>query len=286
MKKNSPKSFFSFLFVVLIAISSCTSLKGVHDFSSVSSKGLSQFEDIPNSFTKYCLDRCVFGSIRTFEIKRTPDCDCDVYRKADSVTMLIYHSIHGYFDGLSDLSNKDLAKYKLGALDTSLTTGTFGDIKIETQQVDAYSAVSNILLNAVAGNYRNKKIKKYVEDANQPIQVLLGRFQLKLQKNLEGELDFKKEKLYAFYRELLLNPALNDYEKEKASTDYYQGLSAIKVQQQRIDIFAQSLQSIADGHQRIYNNRNKMSAKELRDSLVIYQSAITNSISKFNKLKN
>ena len=285
MKRNSAKSFF-ILFIILIAISSCTSLKAVHDFSSLSSKGLSQFEEIPNSFTKHCLDRCVFESIRTFEIKRAPDCDCDVYRKADSVTMLIYNSIRGYFDGLSDLSNKDLAKYKLGALDTSLTTGTFGDIKIDTQHVDAYTAVSNILLNAVAGSYLKKKIRKYVEVANGPIQVLLGKFQFILQKNLEGELDFRKEKLYAFYRELLLNPALNDYQKEKAATDYYQGLSAIKVQQQRIDIFAQSLQSIADGHQKIYDKRNELSAKELRDSLVIYQSAISNSISQFNKLKN
>lgn len=285
MKRNSAKSFFIVL-IVLIAMNSCTSMRAIHDFSSVSSKGLSQFEEIPNSFTKYCVDRCVSESIRTFEIKRAPDCDCDVFRKADSVTMLIYHSIHGYFDGLSDISDNDLTKYKLDALDTSIEAGTFGNIQIDKQQVDAYSAVSNILLNAVAGNYRKNKIKKYVEDANQPIQVLLSKFQFILQKNLEGELDFRKEKLYAFYRELLLNPALNDYEKEKAATDYYQELSAIKVQQQRIDFFAQSLQSIADGHQKIYNNRNKMSAKELRDSLVIYQSAITNSISQFNKLKN
>ncbi len=285
MKRHSGKSFF-ISFIVLIAISSCTSVKAVHDFSSLSSKGLSQFEEIPNSFTKHCLDRCEFESIRTFEIKRALDCDCNVYRKADSVTMLIYHSIRGYFDGLSDLSNKDLAKYTLGVLDTSLITGTFGDIKIDTQQVDAYSAVSNILLNAVAGSYRKKKIKKYVEDANQPIQVLLGKFQFILQKNLEGELDFRKEKLYAFYRELLLNPALNDYQKEKAATDYYQGLSAIKIQQQRIDFFAQSLQSIVEGHQKIYDERNELSAKELRDSLVIYQSALSNSMSQFNKLKN
>ena len=174
----------------------------------------------------------------------------------------------------------------MDALNTSTTAGTFGDIKIDTQQVNAYSAVSHILLNAVAGSYRKKKIKKYVEDANQPIQLLLNKFQFILQKNLEGELDFRKEKLYAFYRELLLNPALNDYEKEKAATDYYQGLSAIKAQQQRIDFFAQSLQSIAEGHQKIYDNRNKMPAKELRDSLIIYQSAISNSISQFNKLKN
>jgi hypothetical protein len=272
--------------IVSIALSSCTSLRAVNDFSSVSSKGLAKFEEIPNSFTQHCIDRCVFESIRKFEIKRTSDCNCDTYQKADSITMLIYLSIHGYFDGLKAISEKDVTHYKLDALKTSLTAGTFGDIKIDQQQAGAYSIISNILLDAVTGSYRKNKIKNYVEQANQPIQVLLNKFQFILQKNLEGELNFKKEKLYAFYRELLLNDALNDYEKEKAATDYYHGLSIIKEQQERIDLFAGSLGSIAEGHQKIYDNRNKLTGKELRDSLVVYQSAISNAVSQFNKLKN
>lgn len=285
MKKYSLKNIL-IAFIVSVAISSCTSLRAVNNFSSVSSTGLSKFEEIPNSFTQHCLDRCVFENIRKLDIKRTADCDCSNYQKADSVTLLIYLSIRGYFEGLTDISGNDLTRYKLDALSSSLTAGSFGDIKIDQQQADAYKMVSNILLDAVTGNYRKNKIKKYVEQANQPIQLLLNKFQFILQKNLEGELNFRKEKLYAFYRELLLNDVLNDYEKDKAATEYYKALSAVNGEQDRIDLFANSLQSIAEGHQKIYDNRNKMTNKELRDSLIIYQSAISNAISQFNKLKN
>lgn len=285
MKKYFLKNCF-IVFVVSVAISSCTSLRAVNNFSSVVSTGLSKFEEIPNSFTQHCLDRCVSENVRKMEIKRVADCDCSNYQKADSVTLLIYLSIRGYFDGLTDISDNDLTHYKLDALSSSLTAGSFGDIKIDQQQADAYKMISTILLDAVTGNYRKNKIKKYVEQANQPIQVLLNKFQFILQKNLEGELNFKKEKLYAFYRELLLNDALNDYEKEKAATEYYQALSMVNQQQERIDLFAGSLQNIAEGHQKIYDNRNKMTAKELSDSLIIYQSTISNIVSQFNKLKN
>lgn len=285
MKRHFLKNFF-IVFVVWVAISSCTGLRAVNNFSSVSSTGLAKFEEIPNSFTQHCLDRCVFESIRKLEIKRAPDCDCSNYQKADSVTLLIYLSIRGYFEGLTDISDNDLTRYKLDALSSSLIAGSFGDIQIDQQQADAYKMVSTILLDAVTGNYRKSKIKKYVEQANQPIQVLLNKFQFILQKNLEGELNFRKEKLYAFYRELLLSDALNDYEKENAAAEYYRTLSAVNEQQELIDLFANSLQSIAEGHRKIYDNRNKMTAKELSDALIIYQSAISNAVSEFNKLKN
>lgn len=285
MKRCTIIDFFIIL-IISTAISSCTSLRAVNDFASVSSTDLSKFEEIPNSFTQYCLDRYVSESVRKLEIRRSLDCDCSIYQKADSVTFLIYLSIRGYFDGLTAISDNNVTHYKMDPLSASLTAGTFGNIKIDQKQVEAYSLLSNILLGAVSGDYRKNKIKKYVEQANAPIEVLLDKFQFILQTNLAGELNFGKERLYALHKELLLNQALNDYEKEKVATDYYQQLSTINKQEERIDLFANSIKNIAGGHQKIYDNRNKMTDKELRDSLVVYQSAISIAVSQFNKLKN
>lgn len=283
--KNSGLKRIVVFFIVSIVINSCANLHSINNFSSTSSSGLTKFDDIHYSFTQHCENRCESESIRKFEIKRALDCNCDIYKKADSVTVLIYHSIKGYFDGLAALSEKDLTNYNFDTLETNLTTGTFGDIEIDQRQVEAYTGISNILLNAVTGLYRKNKIKKYVEEANQPIQILLSKFQFILQKNLEGELDFKKEKLYDFYRGLMMDNSLNNYEKEKTVSDYYHQLTDINNQEQQIDLYANSLTGIAKGHQEIYDNRNKMKVKELRDSLLIYQSNIANFISQFNKLK-
>lgn len=283
--KNSGLKRIVVFFIVSIVINSCANLHSINNFSSTSSSGLTKFEDIHYSFIQHCENRCESESIRKFEIKRALDCNCDIYKKADSVTVLIYQSIKGYFDGLAALSEKDLTNYNSDTLETNLTTGTFGDIEIDQRQVEAYTGISNILLNAVTGLYRKNKIKKYVEEANQPIQILLSKFQFILQKNLEGELDFKKEKLYDFYRGLMMDNSLNNYEKEKTVSDYYHQLTDINNQEKQIDLYANCLTGIAKGHQEIYDNRNKMKVKELRDSLLIYQSNIANFISQFNKLK-
>lgn len=284
MTKEKLKTGILLLFLTA-GLSSCVNLKSVNDFSSSSSKGIKKFEDINYSFKQHCIDRCQFEAIRKFEIKRETECDCDDYKKADSVTLVIYNSIKGYFDGLTNLSNNDLTDYNFDALKKSLNEGKFGDIEIEKTQVDAYSAISNILLKATTDIYRKNKIKEYVEEANAPIQILLTKFQFILQKNLQDELNFKKEKLYAYYQEMKLNNTLTEYEKGKATIDYYQQLSEINAKQQQINAFTKSLKSISEGHQKLYDNRNKMSAKELKEMMTGYSSNIQDIISEFNKLK-
>jgi hypothetical protein len=283
-KKIRVKALIIIFLSVLIC--SCANLRAVNSFSSGSLEGVQKFEQIHYSFAQHCQDRCVFEAISKFEIKRSLECDCDIYKKADSVTVLIYNSIKGYLDGLTNLSDNNLANYNLDTLKSSLTEGDFGNIKIGKEQVEAYGGIAQILLNAVSGAYRKKKIKFYIEKANKPIQILLDKFQFILQKNLNEELDFKKEKLFAFYRELLLNNDLTEYEKGKATAEYYEQVANIDRTQQEIDLFAGSLKDISEGHQKIYDNRNKLSARELKNLLVAYQSDISNMVSHFNKLKN
>ncbi len=268
-----------------IGIYSCVSLRQINEYSSTSLAGIEKFENIDYTFTRHCLDACLFNAMRNFEIKREEECNCDLYKTADSVTLLIYNAIRGYFSGLAHISNNELTAYDPGALQKALTEGNFWDIKIEKEHVDAYTNIYTILLRATADLYRKKKIKQYIEEANQPIQVLIQKFQFILQKNLEGELNFKMEKLYAYYKEMSLNENITDYEKGKATVDYYQQLSAITREKDLIDAFAKSLTTISDGHQKLYDNRNKLTSKEIKELMKQYASNVQDITTEFNKLK-
>lgn len=297
MKNKNILPIATLLFIISIA-SSCANLKQVNDYSSKSLTGIGKFEEINYGFKQHCIDECQFNAVRNFDIKREPECNCSIYETADSVTLLIYKAIKGYFGGLTNLSDNALANYDFDALKKSLTEGDFGSIKIETADVKAYSAISTILLHATTDIYRLKKLKEYIEQANGPIQVLINKFQYILQQNLEGELSFKKEKLYTYYKEMsfIYNAKtiqdstnrynMSEYEKGKATIDYYQQLSIISQTQKQIDAFAKGLKSIADGHQKLYENRNKLNTKELKELIIQYSNNIQDLISEFNKLKN
>ena len=284
MTKFKIKSVIAIL-LLISALNSCMNLKSVNDYSSKSAKSIEHFEDINYSFEQHCIERCQFEAIRTFEIKRETECNCDAYKKADSVTLVIYRSIKAYFDGLTSISDNELTSYNVDALKKSLTEGDFGDIKIDKKEIDAYSEISNIVLKATTDIYRKNKIKKYIEIANPSIQVLLSKFQFILEKNLNGELNFKKEKIYAYYQEMKLRNTLTDYEKGKATLEYYQQLSEINHLQLKIEAFVKGVKVIADGHQHLYDNRNEISKKEMIEMMKGYAGNIKDIISEFNKLK-
>ena len=147
---------------LVISLTACVSLKQVGQYSAQATDGIARFEELEYSFEQHCLDRCLFNAMTTFEIKRELECNCADYRKADSVTTLIYHAIAGYFSGLSDLSLNELTVYDLGPLRSTLTAGSFGDINISAPQAEAYTNLSQLLLRAATGAYRNKKIKDYI----------------------------------------------------------------------------------------------------------------------------
>ena len=271
---------------LILGLTNCCDLKQLNSYSSSSSTAIKKYEEINYSFKDHCLNNCYSKAINQYEIKKDSitDCDCDLYKQADEVTLLIYNSIKGYFDGLTNLSNRKLTTYNIDALKKSLTTGKFGDITIEAADVNAYSKLS-ILLNEASELFRKIKLKKYIETANPSLQILLAKLQYIFQENLEKELKWKKNDLFRYYKKMLVEKSLTDYEKLKATIEYYQQLSDINTKQNQIDVFAQSIKVIADGHQKLYDNRNKISAKDSKEFLIKYASDIQDIISIFNKLK-
>lgn len=276
----------SVLVIVVFSLNGCVSLRSVSDFSSASVSGIKKFDDIGYSFQQHCLEGCGFEAVRSFEIMRETKCDCADYRKADQLTRQIYNSLKSYFTGLSNLSANKLTSYNFRSFENSLTKGDFGKISIDDEDVEAFTNLSGILLRASTDLYRRSRIRDYIGEANSHVQILLEKFQFIIGQNLKGELDFRKEKLFSYYREMKMGNTLNEYEKGKAAADYYEQIYDIRFLQKQMDAFARSMKSIAEGHQELYDSRNKISAREVAVRLAGYACDIQDIISEFNKFKD
>jgi hypothetical protein len=283
MTKQSKK-FTLVLILLSLGLSSCVILKHVNDFSSSSLKSIKKFEEINYSFKQSCLDNCQDKKIKDLNLNAN-DCDCKLNEKADSVTLLIYNSVRGYFDGLTSLSNNDLTSYKMDALTKALTEGDFGSIKIEKEQVEAYSKISKILLKAFTDEYRKKKIKKYVKEANEPIKVLITFLDFNLSSNLVGKLNVQKKRIESYYFDLIKDSTLSTIEKRKVVEEYYAQLNKNEAKQKELVTYSKALKKIAEGHQKLVDNIEKISDDEIKELLTQYASDIQDIISEFNKLK-
>ena len=263
----------------------CINLQHVHDFSDSSLKATQKFEEIPYTFLQHCIDRCEMSAIDSFKIYREIKCPCDQYKRADSVTQLVYRALRGYFDGLTRLSKNQLTNYQIDRLKKAVQDEDLGVLQVNKEEANAYATLTDMMLRGFADSYRQKKIKAFISGANAPVQVLLSKLEFIESKNLKDLMEFKKERLFDHYRSLL-QARLSNYEKQEATADYYASLQGITIVEKECMTYARSLRSIARGHQQLYENRNKISSEELRRRLTPYANDICDLISEFDKLKN
>jgi len=274
---NAMNASFRFLgsFSLLIIFNcSCAQLNSINRYSSLSAKSIQLFNGLGYSFQKHCEEVCLLTAIKTHDIERRLDCSCATYKKADSITFQIHQIIQGYFNGLAQLSEGSLSDYTLTQLNENLSTGNFASIKIAPKHVDAFSKISGLMLKASTDVYKKKKLNSFIAEANDPLQILLSKFEFILQNNLKVELDFQKEKLYSAFKPIILKADNTNFDKTQASYFYYKKLDEINRQQNRISAYARCLHQIASGHQWLFNHRHELKEKDVRRALMRYNQNI------------
>ncbi len=248
------------LLLFVLSIAGCVSLEQVNKFSSSSLKNIQKFEEIKGGFFQNCTNNCRFKAISDLNID-SPDCDCLADQKADQVTSVIYHALEGYLDGLNRLSKNQLTDYKLGDLSKSLKAIDYSPIKLEKDQVDAYSTISGILLKAFTDKYRKDKIKEFVNAGHQPLKELIGFLNFILSKNLYGKLNVQKQLLKESCFDLTKDTTLSTWEKRKAVEEYYLKIDEIERQQHELLTYSKTLEKITGDHQELVDSFDKTESK-------------------------
>ncbi|MCL5127197.1 hypothetical protein [Algibacter sp. L4_22] len=274
---------YGILFICLISISSCVNLKHVNAYSLESLEGVQYFEAINYSFQQSCLDKCFEQKIIDLEFL-DQNCDCEQEKVADSITLKIYASVFGYFDGLTNLSDNDLTSYKTDALTNALSEGDFGSITIKKEHVESYTTVSQLLIHAFTDSYRKKKIKTYVKDANEPVKELILFLDFNISSNLSGKLEVKKNRLKADYFDLIKDSSLSSFEKRNAIKEYYNNIIEIEQQQAKFVAYSKTLSAISNGHQKLYDDIEHLSVKAIQQEIFQSASEIKSIITELKKI--
>ena len=272
------------IILLIIGLSSCVNLKYINSYSSASLKSIQGFETINYSFKQCCLDNCQDKKINNLNLD-AEDCDCTMDEKADSVTLILYNAVKGYFDGLNNLSGNELTDYKTDGLTKALNEGNFGSIKIDKQHVEAYSNISKILLRAFTDEYRKHQLKVYVREANDPLKVLIKFLDLNISGNLAGKLTLQKQRIKSYYFDLTKNLLLSPFEKRRAVQDYFQQLGEIEARQKELQTYSKALKIIAEGHQKLSDNIDHFSTAEIKGLLFQYACDIRDVKTEFDKIK-
>lgn len=270
---------------LFVFLTSCVSLKQVNELSESSLSGVKKYEILDLDFEKACCERCKIDKLEKLEIN-FEDCDCSASVKADSVTLIIYNTVKNYFDGLSKLSNNELTSYKTDDLTTALTTNDLGGINIDKDQTESFFKINKILLKSVTDGYRKKKLVVYIQEAQDPLIILLDALNMNSNENLIGKVKVLRGKLKSYYFDIVKNDSISEFDKQNALKEYYQQLETIKLWENEIVSYSKVINKIKEGHTDLVKNIKNIKEDEIKVLLSQYVTEIESIKSEFNKLKS
>src|ERR1035437_4495536 len=277
------KILYTTVILFMLTFWGCMSYNTVNDFASTSLNSVKKYEEINYSFKKNCIDDCQNKKLIDLNISLA-DCDCMADARADSVTMIIYKAIRGYFEGLTNLSNDELTNYRLDSISKSVSGNDLDSMKFDQKETEAYSNISSILLKAFTDGYRISKIKAYIRQANESVKILTSYLSFNLSANLNGKIDIQIQKAEKTCFNLTKDKTLSTYEKRLSIKDYFIDIERMQKIKESINTFAKGLKKLAEGHQKLYDNLNTLNADEIKVQITQYGSEIKDIISEFNKL--
>jgi hypothetical protein len=269
MGKSKLKKLFymTCLFIVPIAIFACVNLKAIRQFADVSADTTgyaSLTTDYVNSFE-------VLKKYEPKDMQAELDKRSKERKDQQKALMALHQGVKEYMYALGSLASDELVSYdkSLDSLTSEMKTAKLFDEK----QINAYSALTRIILKASTDAYRQRQLGQIIGESNSDLQLLLNAMQTIVEKAFVSSLENEVTALNKFYQNVIT--AAEKAPPQQAAIQLLRESSetkrdAIIGKQQSCSLYVQTLKKIRDGHQLLYDSRDDLSSKRVLDTIYSY----------------
>lgn len=166
-----------------------------------------------------------------------------------------------YMEAVKNLSSDKTVTYgeKLDALPDALSKSG-----LDESQVKATTGLAKMLVDAAIGGYRRKEVGKLVGETNGDIQTLTVALRRVISDGYTTELNLEEEAIKEFY-----GTNLKEHEKQEPLTAllvkkrWADDLDGVQKRKSAALAYGKVMDSIAQGHQKLYDIRDRWSTEEL-----------------------
>ena len=171
--------------------------------------------------------------------------------------------VSDYMAALATLSADSTIDYTKDVDSVTTSIGKL-DAKISKNTLGAVGSLVKDLLETAAKAYQAKQVAKIVGEANDPLQAILrGELRGIVDQDFRRDLEAEKTTLDLYYNRLLLEGRPSAAAKA-ALREWREARQEQNAKQlEAVDAYLKILDKVAEGHQKLYDNRNKLNAKTL-----------------------
>ena len=315
------KIFSVFLMSLLLLSSSCVDLEAIRQFTDNAATVEQKFPELSADFYRSCTQiykyqfyRLVKFDARKEElidqvsetknldgyisnVPRGPDgfsiiqreLKCREWKKNDQAASLLNKALVEYIKALGALAADDLTVYdnSLGALGKSITaTGIF-----EAKHIEAGTSLANLVLNASTDFWRRKKIKSAIEERDKDVSTLSEVLKKYIAVMYVEQLNNEKSELGFYYKNTISdyqaqNGTANQLEVIKAEKDWASERKELDKKIDSANAYGKILDNVIEGHHKLYEFRESLNSKEVKQKILGYARNIEGLIPIFKKTFN
>lgn len=152
---------------------SCADVKSINIASISAIKTLSEYDNIGYSFTysykHYTVPKSIYKGIDTSR-NVVPvslpynDAALSTFFKADKAVDILFNSLISYFEGISQLSDKELIQYNFSGLVDSIGNSPeiLRSTGLKKDQLTAAGKIASVATNEIMGIYRERKLRAII----------------------------------------------------------------------------------------------------------------------------
>jgi len=248
--------------VLLVAFTQgcATNLKTIQDFANLSAESaeytalVDEYVEFPNRQKRY----------QPPSRHATLDAMAQERATQQSALLLRQRIVETYMHSLGRLAADEIVDNteELGTLSAALQNqaGT------NPQETEAYEKMAGILTKAAIDRWRQRQLQDLIEQANPPIQRILGSLQQIISDGFGGDLQTEEAAIQNYYSTLLMES--ND-PAGKAALAEWKELRTLQVQEraQAVQTYRTVLDKISEGHQQLFDGRHQLDSKQVLEQV-------------------
>jgi hypothetical protein len=298
--RSCPRAFLlPAVLLALVVLFSCVDTSSIARFAALSKVASDKFPEIAADYRASCMRTARYQAMDTaqYQVDKIEAAAVQTCNKSLGLNALekdliaANRTLMSYLDALGRLASnrKTVFDNNINSFAANMkATGEFDDAKI-----DAVKGLATFLSDAAAAGWRKKELARAIEAANPAVQTVAAALKTIVGEDYLGLLDNEEAAMRIYYggtisaaqayydtliaRQYRLNPDRQPKELPEETVimgylhDKWQSdKTAVETKRAAARAYVTILEKIARGHQKLYDNRNKLDAKEIKDMILGY----------------
>lgn len=267
---------------LLVYLAGCADLKSIRKFADTSADSASYTSlsaDYPQSIER---------QKRYQEEKYHAQLDKEFQeRKAQQPALIGLHKgVEEYMHAIGALASDELVSYDK-SLDSFASNIKKAKV-IDDTKADAFTALTKLIAKAATDMYRQKKLQQLIEDSNKDFQIVIRAMTDIVGQDFVSSLDNEGTAADKYYKEIVTvadktppQQAAVELVKEK----WREKKDEIEARKRACGLYVETLKKIGDGHQLLFDNKDKLSSKQFLDIIDSYSKDVSSLYKKIKDLK-